>query len=123
VESFERALAIAREIGDRRGQGDALHNLGVAYAMMGDPGRAAEYQQRRLTAVRESGDKFAEAASLWNPGLAYEQGGDLGRDTAVARLQSDAGRSVIDTHGGRDSVAPPIAASRHPDVTAPLTSK
>ena len=36
IEYYEQALAIAREIGDRRGEGSALGNLGIAYADLGE---------------------------------------------------------------------------------------
>jgi tetratricopeptide (TPR) repeat protein len=36
IEYYKRALAIAREIGDRRGEGIYLSNLGLAYADQGE---------------------------------------------------------------------------------------
>jgi tetratricopeptide (TPR) repeat protein len=36
IECYEQALAISREIGDRRGEGTDLGNLGLAYVDLGD---------------------------------------------------------------------------------------
>ena len=38
----EEYLAIAREIGDRRGEGTALGNLGIAYSGLGEVERAID---------------------------------------------------------------------------------
>ena len=37
IEYYEKALKIAQEIGDRRGEGNQLGNLGLAYSDLGDP--------------------------------------------------------------------------------------
>ena len=44
----EAAAAAAREIGDRRGEGNALGSLGNAYAALGDPRRAIESLREAL---------------------------------------------------------------------------
>jgi len=41
-------LKIDREIGDRRGEGNALANLGLAYEKLGEPDRAHELWQQSL---------------------------------------------------------------------------
>ncbi len=45
---FQKALALARESGDRRGEGEALGNLGLAYAYLGDPRRATRFYEQGL---------------------------------------------------------------------------
>ena len=72
---FERALDHFREIGDRRGDGRALGNLGNAYADLGEPRRAIEHYEQQLTIAREIGDRESEGAALGNLGVAYA---DLG---------------------------------------------
>ena len=42
---FWSALAIRREIGDRRGEGARLGNLGLAYSELGQPQAAIEYAE------------------------------------------------------------------------------
>jgi tetratricopeptide (TPR) repeat protein len=74
--AYEEALAIAREIGDRRGEGNALGNLGNAYADLGETGRAIQFFEQRLTIAREIGDRRGEGAALWNMSLALDQLGE-----------------------------------------------
>ena len=69
-------MAIARETGDRRGEGNVLGNLGITYAALGEPKRAIEYYEQVLTIARESGDRRSEENALWNRALAFDE---LGR--------------------------------------------
>jgi tetratricopeptide (TPR) repeat protein len=69
-------LAIDREIGDRRGEGNALGNLGNAYACLGDASKAIEYHKQALAIDREIGDRRGEGADLGNLGNAYAALGD-----------------------------------------------
>ena len=46
IEFYEQALAIAREIGDRRGEGADLGNLGNAYSDLGEPRKAIEFYEQ-----------------------------------------------------------------------------
>ena len=85
VRRLAEALAIARDIGDKRGEGADLGNLGRAYAALGEIDKATQYFERRLTIAREIGDKRGEAIAGWNLGLVYEVGGDLKR--AVDQMQ------------------------------------
>ncbi len=59
-------LAIAREIGDWRGQGSALGNLGIAYCSLGEVQRAIEHYEQRLAIAREIGDRRGESDASWN---------------------------------------------------------
>ena len=43
---YEQRLVIAREIGDRRGEGSALGNLGIAYKDLGQVEKAAALLQQ-----------------------------------------------------------------------------
>jgi tetratricopeptide (TPR) repeat protein len=72
IEHYQQALAISREIGDRRGEGNRLGNLGLAYADLGQVERAIEHYQQALTISREIGDRRAEAFRCWNLGLLFE---------------------------------------------------
>ena len=64
IEYHEKALAIAREIGDRRAEGAALGNLGIAYEDLGDARKAIEYYEQALAIAREIGDRRGEGAAL-----------------------------------------------------------
>ena len=60
IEYYEQALTISREIGDRRGEGADLGNLGLAYADLGETRKAIEYYEQALAIAREIGDKQNE---------------------------------------------------------------
>jgi tetratricopeptide (TPR) repeat protein len=76
IEHYEQALAIAREIGDRRGECNALGNLGNASKDLGDARKAIEYYEQALAIAREIGDKRNEGVWLGNLGNAYAALGD-----------------------------------------------
>jgi hypothetical protein len=57
IEFFEQALAIARVMGNRSGEGAALGSLGVAYKNLGNSGRAVEFYEQALVIDREIGDR------------------------------------------------------------------
>ena len=59
IEFYEQALAIAREIGDRRAR-SCLGNLGIAYADLGDTHKAIEFYEQALVIAREIGDSRSE---------------------------------------------------------------
>ena len=75
IEYYEQALDIAREIGDRRGEGADLGNLGNAYSDLGEARKAIEYYEQALAIAREIGDRRGEGDDLGNLGSAYA---DLG---------------------------------------------
>ncbi len=72
IDYHQQRLTIAREIGDRRGEGNALGNLGNAYDSLGQYQLAIDYHQQRLTIAREIGDRRGEGNALGNLGIAYQ---------------------------------------------------
>ncbi|MCZ8046817.1 MAG: CHAT domain-containing protein [Microcystis sp. LE19-41.2A] len=71
LQSWEKALQIYREIGDRQGEANSLGSLGIAYGSLGQYQKAIEYHQQYLTIAREIGDRQGEANSLGSLGIAY----------------------------------------------------
>ncbi|MFN8466309.1 MAG: tetratricopeptide repeat protein [Caldilineaceae bacterium] len=71
IEYYEQYLVIAREIGDRGGEGAALGNLGNAYYSLGETRRAIDLYEQQLVIVREIDDRRGEGAALGNLGNAY----------------------------------------------------
>jgi tetratricopeptide (TPR) repeat protein len=69
---LQAALQAAREINDRRGEGNALGNLGLAYADLGQPQQAIEFYQQQLAITRDIGDRRGEGAALGNLGIAFK---------------------------------------------------
>jgi len=87
-------VAILREIGDRRGEGNALGNLASAYAMLGDSHRALDLYQQRMVIARETGDRAGVAEDSWSLGKALEQSGDLQRATDLMQIRVDYERAI-----------------------------
>ncbi|HQE92986.1 MAG TPA: tetratricopeptide repeat protein [Anaerolineae bacterium] len=96
---LEAALRAAREIGDRRGEGSDLNNLGLAYADLGDLHRAIEYHEQALVIAREIGDRRGEGADLGNLGLAYADLGDLHRAIEFYEQRLVIAREIGDRRG------------------------
>jgi len=71
IEYDEQALAIAREVGDRRGEGNRLGNLGNAYADLGQVAEAIGYYEQALAIAREIGDRRGEDNHLGNLGSVH----------------------------------------------------
>jgi CHAT domain-containing protein/tetratricopeptide (TPR) repeat protein len=73
--SYERALGVLRELGDRRWEARILNNLGMVYLTLGDLPQARGYLEQALTLRRAVEDRRGEAVTRGN----------------LARLLSDAG--------------------------------
>ncbi|MGB6016521.1 MAG: CHAT domain-containing tetratricopeptide repeat protein, partial [Nodosilinea sp.] len=71
IDFYEQHLAIAREIGDRGGEGAALGNLGIAYRSLGNYRQAIDFHEQHLAIAREIGDRGGEGGALNNLGFAY----------------------------------------------------
>ncbi len=68
---LEAQLTACRKLGDRRGEANALGNLGLVYADLGKPRRAIEYHEQDLLIAREIDDRRGEGGALGNLGLVY----------------------------------------------------
>ena len=64
LQSWQQALTIYHEIGDRQGEGNALNRLGNAYDSLGQYQQAIDYHQQRLTIAREIGNRGGEFSGL-----------------------------------------------------------
>ena len=84
ISYLEDALAIRREIGDRRGEAQAANNLANVYLELGRPLEALEPLQHSLVVQREVGYRNGEGIALVNLAEAYLE---LGRfDEAIESL-------------------------------------
>ena len=73
-----KAAALAcQQIGDRRGEGTTLGNLGLAYFTLGEIHKAIEYHQEALVIAQEIGDRRGEGNHLGNLGNAYFTLGEI----------------------------------------------
>ena len=64
MEYFDKALAIARELKDRKGEGQSLANLGMLYWHRGQYDKAVEYYEKSLAIARELKDRKGEVNPL-----------------------------------------------------------
>jgi len=100
---LESALAFHREIGDRRGEGAVLGNLGSAYADLGETRRAIEYHEKALAIDREIGDRRGEGQDLGNLGNAYADLGETRRAIEYYEQALAIHREIVDRRGeGKD---------------------
>jgi tetratricopeptide (TPR) repeat protein len=83
-EAIEKALAIAREIGDMCVEARATGDLGRVFAWCGDQARASEHYERQLAMAREIGDRQIEAYATGNLGNALRS---LGRFAEALEYQ------------------------------------
>jgi CHAT domain-containing protein/Tfp pilus assembly protein PilF len=68
---FEKALAEARRLGDRTGEGESLFWLGYSYDLVQQYPNALEHYEQALSIGRELGDRKLEATTLNNIGFVY----------------------------------------------------
>ncbi len=66
LESWQKALAIYQKISNRRKQGSALGNIGVAYQALSNYQLAIESYQQHLNIAREIQHREGEAKPLGN---------------------------------------------------------
>jgi CHAT domain-containing protein/Tfp pilus assembly protein PilF len=71
LETYQQVLEIRRKIGDRAGEGEVLHKIGVVYHRLSQYDRAVEFYQKALEVRRNLGDRIGEAATLHYLGEAY----------------------------------------------------
>ena len=86
-------------LGDRRGEGNALGNLGLAWADLGEPRRAIEFYEQRLVIAREIGDRRGEGNALGNLGLAWADLGEPRRAIEFHEQQLVIVREIGDRRG------------------------
>ena len=72
-------LAIAKEVGDRAGEGWAYANLGNAHGSQGDYAKAIEYHTQNLAIAKKVGDRAGEGTTYGNLGSAYLSQGDFSK--------------------------------------------
>jgi tetratricopeptide (TPR) repeat protein len=96
---YEQQLVITREIGDRRGEGNALGHLGLAYADLGDVEKAIGYYEQALVIHREIGDRRGEGSDLGNLGTAYRRLGDVEKAIGYYKQALVIAREIGDRRG------------------------
>ena len=70
-EYHEKHLKIAKEVGDRSGEGRAYDILSIAYENLGNFQKVIEYQDKHLKIAKEVGDRSGEGIAYYILGIAY----------------------------------------------------
>jgi tetratricopeptide (TPR) repeat protein len=96
---LEAALSAARQIGDRRYEGAALGNLGIAYFNLGEVRKAIEFYEEYLAIAREIGDRRYEGAALANLGNTYSEFGETHKAIEFYEDYLAITREIGDRHG------------------------
>ena len=92
---LEQALVIHREIGDRRGEGNVLGNLGRAFTALDEPKKAIQFYEQALVIAREIGDRFGEGLLLFNSTFALVKLNDL----TQVEIRSEAALQIYESIG------------------------
>ena len=71
IHYYERALKIAKDLGDRSGEGKVYENLGIVHRNLGHYETAIHYNTRHLKIAEELNDKAGEGNAYGNLGNAY----------------------------------------------------
>ena len=72
IDYHQSHLEIAKELGDRSGEGKVYSSLGNAHQSLGDFKTAIEYHERHLKIARELGDRSGEAEAYSSLGEAHQ---------------------------------------------------
>ena len=72
-------LKIAKEVGDKAGEGRTYGNLGNAFLSLGDFGKAIDYYELHLKIAKEVGDKAGEAIACHHLGVSFDSLGILSK--------------------------------------------
>lgn len=99
LEFYEKALAIRREIGDRRGEAVTLHKMGEAHSSLGDLSKAADEFKSALALWEAVADRRGQALTLNSLARVERDRNDL----AAALKRSEEALAIVE--GLRTKVA------------------
>ena len=77
MQYHKQRLDVAKDVGDRAGEGKAYGNPSNGYVSLGDFKQAIEYHKERLSIAREIGDRAREGKACGNLGIGYFRRGEL----------------------------------------------
>ena len=98
IEYLNLYLKIAKEVGDKHGEGNAYGNLGNAYISLGDFKKAIEYYNLCLK-IAEVGEKHLKGIIYGNLGNACQGLGDFKKAIEYHNLHLKIAKEVGDKHG------------------------
>ena len=92
-------LEIAKEVGDKGGEGRAYSNLGVAFCKLGKFRKAIDYYELHLKIAKQVGDKAGEGSTYCNLGNAFCKLGDFRKAIDYYELGLKIAKEVEDKAG------------------------
>ena len=96
---LEAQAKAARLTENRMAEGNALGNLGLAYADLGEVRKAIEFYEQALIIAREIGDRHGEGAALGSLGNACTDLGDARKAIEFYEQALAIDREIGDRHG------------------------
>ena len=99
IQWLEAQRDAARITKHRQAEGNALGNLGLAYADLGEPRKAIEFYEQGLVIDREIGDRRGEGTDLGNLGIVYKNLGEPRKAIEFYEQQLKIVREVGDRRG------------------------
>ncbi|XP_078362819.1 uncharacterized protein LOC144646971 [Oculina patagonica] len=99
IDYFELHLKIAKEVGDKAGEGSTYGNLGIAFRNLGDFRKAIDYYELHLKIAKEVGDKAGEGKAYGNLGIAFCNLGEFRKAIDYLELHLKIAKEVGDKAG------------------------
>ncbi len=99
LEQYQLALAIQREIADRRGTVTSLNNVAIVYNSLGQYPKALDYLQQALAIDHELKDRPGERSDLTNLGLVYNNLGQYAKALDYLQKAAAISRELKDLVG------------------------
>ncbi|MCY7391262.1 MAG: tetratricopeptide repeat protein, partial [Leptolyngbyaceae cyanobacterium CAN_BIN12] len=99
-----QSLGFPRQNKHRRGEGQSLGNLGIAYYSLGNYGKAIKSHEQSLAIAREIKDRRGEGQSLGNLGNAYYSLGNYDKAIESQEQRLAIAREIKDRQGEGQSL-------------------
>jgi tetratricopeptide (TPR) repeat protein len=96
---LELSLKAARLLEDKGNEGNALCNLGIVYADLGEPRKAIEHHQQYLEIAREIGYRYGEGRALGSLGAVYADLGETRKAIQFYEQRLAIAREISDRDG------------------------
>ncbi|MGB2924323.1 MAG: tetratricopeptide repeat protein [Limnothrix sp.] len=103
--SWKKSSELYRQIGDLRGEANALSFLGLTYLSLSEYEQALSFYQQSLELYRQISNRPGEAKSLNNLGIAYESLGEYRRAITAQQQSLEISREIGDRQGEANSLA------------------
>ncbi|XP_078360938.1 tetratricopeptide repeat protein 28-like [Oculina patagonica] len=99
IDYYELRIKIAKEVGDKAGEGRAYGNLGIAFKSLGDFRKAIDYYELHFKIAKEVGDKAGKGSAYGNLGNAFLSLGDFRKAIDYYELHLKIAKEVGDKAG------------------------